>query len=73
MPINREKLRDLLVERKMTYSELSEKSEVSKAQISRIMNEETSSKVRTKTLGKIAEALEVDYRELLEEPTGDDK
>ena len=72
MPINKEKLRDLLIKRKMTYSELSEKSKVSKAQISRIMNEESSSKVRTKTLGKIAEALKVDYKELLE-PTGDDK
>ena len=73
MPINKEKLKDLVIKNEMSFSKLAKKSIVSKAQISRIMSDDSSSKVRTDTLGKIANALGVDYKELLEEPTGDDK
>lgn len=67
MPINKEKLRNLVIKNEMSFSKLAEVSKVSKAQISRIMSDNSSSKVRTDTLGKIANALNVDYKELLEE------
>ena len=72
MPINKEKLRALVIKNEMSFSKLADAANVSKSQISRIMNDNSSSKVRTDTLGKIANAWNVDYKELLE-PTGDDK
>ena len=51
---------------KMNMSKLAEESEVSKSQISRLMNENTKT-IRLDTLGKIAGALGVDYKDLLKE------
>ena len=65
MAVSKEKIQALLIEKKMTYAKLADESKVSKAQISRIMNADSDSKIRTDTLGKIAKALNVDYKELL--------
>lgn len=65
MAIDREKIKDLVIRNQMTYSDLAEKSNISKSQISKILNGEEKSKVRTDTIGKLADALGVDYKELL--------
>lgn len=67
MAIDKDKLRGLVIKNEMTYSELADKAKVSKSQISRILNGEESSKVRTDTIGRLAKALKVDYTELLKE------
>lgn len=70
MAVSKEKIQALLIEKKMTYAKLADESKVSKAQISRIMNADSDSKIRTDTLGKIAKALNVDYKELLADEKG---
>lgn len=65
MAIDREKLKELVIKNQMTYSDLADKSKVSKSQISKILNGDESSKVRTDTIGKLASALGVDYKEIL--------
>lgn len=67
MSIDRGKLKDLVIKRQMTYSDLAEKANMSKSQISKIVNGEEGSKVRTDTIGKLASALGVDYKEILKE------
>ena len=70
MAVSKEKIQALLIEKKMTYAKLADESKVSKAQISRIMNADSDSKIRTDTLGKIAKALNVDYKELWADEKG---
>ena len=64
MPIDKEKLKTFMIDKKMNISDLSKISNVSKSQISRMMNSDTK-KIRLDTLGKIADALEVDYKCLI--------
>ena len=66
MPIDKDKLTAAMVKNKMNMSKLAEESEVSKSQISRLMNENTKT-IRLDTLGKIAGALGVNYKDLLKE------
>ena len=66
MPIDKDKLTAAMIKNKMNMSKLAEESEVSKSQISRLMNENTKT-IRLETLGKIAGALGVDYKDLLKE------
>ena len=63
MPIDKIKLTEAMIEKEMNMSDLAKKSEVSKSQISRLMKEDTK-KIRLDTLGKIANALEIDYKAL---------
>lgn len=65
MAIDKDKLRDLVIKKQMTYSDLADKANISKSQISKILNGDESSKVRTDTIGKLASALGVDYKEIL--------
>lgn len=66
MPIDKIKLTEAMIEKEMNMSDLAKKSEVSKSQISRLMKEDTK-KIRLDTLGKIANALEIDYKALLKD------
>lgn len=63
MPLNVEKLNELLVEKNLNYSELAEKAKISKTQISRIINKKEP-KVQLKTIGALCKALEVSFNEL---------
>lgn len=63
MPLNVERLNELLVEKNLNYSELAEKANISKTQISRIVNK-NEPKVHLKTISALSKALEVPYREL---------
>lgn len=65
MGIDREKLKELVIKNQMTYTDLANKTNISKSQISKIFNGDESSKVRTDTIGKLASALGVNYKELL--------
>ncbi|NMF06298.1 helix-turn-helix domain-containing protein [Clostridium beijerinckii] len=65
MAIDRDKLKELVIKNQMTYSDLADKAKISKSQISKILNGDESSKVRTDTIGKLASALGVDYKEIL--------
>ena len=65
MAIDKDKLRDLVIKKQMTYSDLADKANISKSQISKILNGDEGSKVRTDTIGKLASALGVDYKEIL--------
>lgn len=66
MPIDKEKLKSAMINNNMNMSKLAEESKVSKSQISRLIKEDTKM-IRLDTLGKIAKALDVDYKELLKE------
>ena len=66
MPIDKEKLKSAMINNNMNMSNLAEESKVSKSQISRLIKEDTKM-IRLDTLGKIAKALDVDYKELLKE------
>ena len=66
MPIDKEKLKTFMIDKKMNISDLSKISNVSKSQISRLIKEDTKT-TRLDTLGKIAEALGVNYEDLLKE------
>ena len=66
MPIDKDKLTAAMIKNKMNMSKLAEESEVSKSQISRLIKEDTKT-IRLDTLGKLAKALDVDYKELLKE------
>ena len=63
MSLNVERLNELLIEKKLNYSELAEKAKMSKTQISRIVNK-NEPKVQLKTISALSEALEVPYKEL---------
>ena len=66
LPIDKDKLIKTMIDKKKNISKLAEESKVSKSQISRLMNENTKT-IRLDTLGKIAGALGVDYKDLLKE------
>ena len=66
MPIDKEKLKSAMINNNMNMSKLAEESKVSKSQISRLIKEDTKM-IRLDTLGKIAGALGVDYKDLLKE------
>jgi len=65
MAVDRDKLRELIINNQMTYTDLANKTNISKSQISKIFNGNEDSKVRTDTIGKLASALGVDYKEIL--------
>lgn len=65
MAIDRDKLRDLIINNQMTYTDLANKTNISKSQISKIFNGSEDCKLRTDTIGKLASALGVDYKEIL--------
>ena len=66
MPIDKEKLKSAMINNNMNMSKLAEESKVSKSQISRLIKEDTKM-IRLDTLGKIAKALDIDYKDLLKE------
>ena len=66
LPIDKDKLIKTMIDKKKNISKLAEESKVSKSQISRLMKEDTKT-IRLDTLGKIAKALDVDYKDLLKE------
>ena len=66
MPINKDKLASVMIDKQINISDLSEKSNVSKSQLSRIVNGKTK-KVGMSTLGKISKALEINYQDILDE------
>ena len=65
MAIDRDKLMGLIINKHMTLTELANKTNISKSQISKIFNGIEDSKLRTDTIGKLASALGVDYKEIL--------
>lgn len=65
MALDIEKLRELVIESGLSYSELSEKSGISKTHISRIINLEVKN-VRTKTIKALCDALEIKCSVILE-------
>lgn len=67
MALDKDKLMELLIKNNLNYSKLADNANISKSQISRILNGTGSSKVRTDTIGKLAKALNVDYKKLLKE------
>lgn len=66
MPIDVEKLNRAIIEKGLNYTDLAKKADISKTQISRIINSD-GSRPRTKTISKIANALEIDYKEICKE------
>ena len=64
MPINVQRLKELVIERGISYTELSKKSNISKTQISRIINSDGTKKVRPTTIKLLADSLKVNYKEL---------
>ena len=65
MVIDRDKLRELVIKNQMTFTDLANKTNISISQISKIFNGNEDSKLRTDTIGKLASALGVDYKEIL--------
>lgn len=65
MTISVKKITDLMLQKGLNYSDLSERSKISKPHISRIMNLRTK-KVRIKTIKAIADGLGVDCQSILE-------
>jgi len=65
--IDGEKLRELRRERFLTRDELAEKSSVARDHIGRLERGEVAGESRMGTIRKLAEALDVDPRELLED------
>ncbi|MDU1339402.1 helix-turn-helix domain-containing protein [Clostridium butyricum] len=63
MPLNVDKLNELLVEKNLNYSELAKKANISKNQISRIVNKDKP-RVQLKTISALSKALNVSYKEL---------
>ena len=66
MSINKDKLASVMIDKQINISDLSKKSNVSKSQLSRIVNGKTK-KVGMSTLGKISKALEINYQDILDE------
>lgn len=64
MPIDKDKLVGLMIDKKFSQTKLAKEANISKSQISRILKADKP-KVRTETLGKIADGLKVDYKELM--------
>lgn len=63
MPLNVDRLNELLVEKNLNYSELAEKAKISKTQVSRIVNKKEP-KVQLKTISALCTALDVPFKEL---------
>lgn len=63
MAINIEKLNGLLIEKGLNYSDLAKKANMSKSQLSRIINKDNPV-VRLKTISAISNALGVNYKEI---------
>jgi DNA-binding Xre family transcriptional regulator len=64
MRINIEKLTDLMIKKGMSYTDLSNKTKLSKTQIWRIFNVEDT-KTRLTTISTLSKVLEVDYKEIV--------
>ncbi len=62
MKYSKEKINWLRIESGLSLSKLAKKAEISKATISRILNNEV--EARPDTIGKIAKALDVEVKEL---------
>ena len=64
MKVDVRKINELMVKQGLSFTELSERSGISKQHISRIINLKVE-KVRNKTIKSLADALSVDYKEIL--------
>ena len=58
-----ERLKELLIEEGLNYSDLAEKAEISKTQVYRIVNK-SNPKIQIKTISALSKALGVSYKEL---------
>lgn len=65
MSINIAKIQEILIEKGISYTELSKLTGISKTHISRIINGKTT-RVRTTTINKLAKALDKNGNDLLE-------
>ena len=66
MPIDVAKVNNILIEKGLNYSDLAEKSGISRTQISRMVNCKIS-KSNTKTISKLVKALGVEYKDICKE------
>jgi len=66
MEINLDKVTNLMVQKGMSYTDLANKSKLSKTQIWRIFNQKNP-KTRLKTISLLSKALNVDYKEIVKE------
>ena len=67
MPIDVEKMNKLLALKGLNYKDLAKKSGISRTQKSRRINSNKNTKSNLKTIGKISNALGVDYKEIIKE------
>ena len=67
MPIDITKINNIIIKKGFSYSDLAKKSGISRTQISRIINSNKNTKSNLKTIGKISNALGVDYKEIIKE------
>lgn len=63
MPIDITKINNIIIEKGLSYSDLAEKSGISRTQISRIINSKNT-RCRTKTISKLIKALDIDYEDI---------
>ncbi|AGX43993.1 helix-turn-helix domain-containing protein [Clostridium saccharobutylicum] len=66
MPININKVKEIMLEKGIAPSKLAEKMEVSKSRVSQILSDESSSS-RIKTIHSLANALDVKPTDILKE------
>ena len=67
MQKKKKKMNKLLALKGFNYTDLAKKSGISRTQISRIINSNKNTKSNLKTIGKISNALGVDYKEIIKE------
>lgn len=63
MPIDITKINNILIKKGFSYSDLAEKSGISRTQISRIINSKNP-RCRTKTISKLIKALDINYEDI---------
>lgn len=63
MPIDITKINNIIIKKGLSYSDLAEKSGISRTQISRIINSKNT-RCRTKTISKLIKALDIDYEDI---------
>ena len=63
MPIDITKINNIIIKKGLSYSDLAEKSGISRTQISRIINSKNP-RCRTKTISKLIKALDIDYEDI---------
>ena len=63
MPIDITKINNIIIKKGLSYSDLAEKSGISRTQISRIINSKNT-RCRTKTISKLIKALDINYEDI---------